>query len=251
MRSMILCRTNSSRKRSGPERIPASSRTTAFCRLPPRTSPRARSCSISRANPKVRAGEMREANSSGLKTKRQLLAAHDRVREVDLVGDREGGTVRLVDHPAVFPRDLDRAPTARSGPRAASWRSKPGGVEEAHEGEGGPVQDRDLGPFDLDEAVVQADTRRRRQDVLDGADRDSVVLEGRRVVEGGGRFEAGGDGAVGVVHAQENEPVVDRRGTEVGLGGMPRVQADSLDRDRGSQCRLLSHAFYTQSVRSQ
>ncbi len=247
---MILWRTNSSRKRSGPERMPASSRTTAFWRLPPRTRPRARSCAMSRAKPKVRAGEMRDANSSGLKTKVSSCRPDDRMGEVDLVGDRQGRAVRLVEHPPVPARDLDGSgSTIGCDERVLALEA--GGVEEAHEGQGGAVQDRNLGPLDLDQAVVQADAGGRREHVLDGPDRDAVVLEGRGVVEGGGRFEARGHGPIRVVHAQEDEAVIDRRRPEMGLGGMTRVQADPLDGDRRSQCRLLSHAFYTQSIRSQ
>src|SRR5262249_11277816 len=113
------------------------------------------------------------------------------------------------------------------------------------------VQDRDLGALDLDEAVVQADTGGRGENVFDGPDQDPVVLEGGCVVEGGGRFEASGDWPLGVVHPEENQTVIDGGRSEMGFGRMTRVQADALDGDRGPQCRLLSHAIYTQSIRSQ
>ena len=97
MRSRTLCRTNSSRKRSGPERIPVSSRTTALCRLPPAGEPARAQLLDLPGEPEGPGGGDARGELLGLNGEGQLLAAHDRVREVDLVGDREAGTVRLVD----------------------------------------------------------------------------------------------------------------------------------------------------------
>ena len=124
-------------------------------------------------------------------------------------------------------------------------------MEEADEGERRAVQDRDLGPLDLDQAIVQADAGGGGEHVLDRADRDAVVLERGGVVERRGGVEPGGNRTVRMVQPHEDEAVIDGRRTEMRLGWMARVQADALDGDCGSQCRLLSHAFYTQSIRSQ
>ena len=184
---------------------------------------------------------MRDANSSGLERERQLLAAHDRVREVDLVGDRQVGPVGHVLHPPVLADDL-HGRGQRERAREGVLPLEAGGVKEAHEGEGRAVEDRDLGALDLDEAVVQADAGGGRQGVLHGADRDLALLEGGRQVEARGGVQPGRDRAVRMLPPKEDEAIVGGRRMEMRAHRVPRMEAHAVDGDCRFERRLLAHA---------
>jgi hypothetical protein len=89
------------------------------------------------------------------------------------------------------------------------------------------------------------------EDVLDGADRHRAPLEGGGVVEGGRRVEPRGDGLLGVVAPDEHQAVVGRRGPKGGANRMTGVEADAVDGDCRSECRLLPHASSTCADASQ
>ena len=150
-----------------------------------------------------------------------------RARPRARIGDRQARAVRLEGHATILPLDFDGLrERERSDDRVLALET--GCMKEAHEGEGGSVDDRDFGAFDFDQAVVQADARRRRQDVLHCADGDAVTLEGGRKVERSRRFEPGRNHVIGVVPPDEDQPVVDRGRPEIRLDGMSRMKTDPL-----------------------
>ena len=236
-RSRILCRTNSSRKRSGPERMPVSSSTTAFCSDPPRARPRARSCLDFRAKPNVRAGAMRAAYSSGRTLQVRLWLPDVRMREVDLVGDRQAVAVGHVEDRLVAALDGELAVERRQAHRGV-LALEARGVEESDERQRRAVQDRDLRALDLDPAVVEPLAGGGREQVLHGADRDPVGRKRGGVVEGGGGSDARRDRRLGPVDADEDEAGVGRRRHEVRRHRVARVEADPFDRNPCFQCGL-------------
>ena len=252
MRSRTLWRTNSSRNRSGPERMPVSSRTTALCRLPPRArpaGPQLRDLAREAERPRRRdaRGELLGPEREG-----QLLAADDRMREVDLVGDGQAGAVRLVEHAAVVADDLDRLGRARSGRTRASCRSKPAAWKRRTKGRAEPSRIGTSGPSISIRQLSRPTPGRRREHVLDRADRDVAALEGGRVVEGGGRFEPRPGRLVRVVPPQEDEAVVDRRRVEMGPSRVAGMEADAVDRDGRSAVLLaVSCLLLRSSIASQ
>src|SRR5512143_412062 len=169
----------------------------------------------------------------------QRLPTDDRMREIDLVGDRQARPVRREDDAAVAARDLD-APVNHDRPHAGVLSLEAGGVKEADERESRAVQDRDFRSVDLDRAVVEALAGGGGEQVLDGADRNPARGQGRRVIEGrGGRQPRGDDGA-GAIETGEDEAVARRRGTEMSANGMARMESDTLDRNASAESRLSS-----------
>ena len=123
-----------------------------------RQSPRAQLRDLAREAEGPRRSDARR-EFLGPEREGQLLAAHDRMRKVDLVGDGQSGSVRLVEHAAVVADDLDRL-VELDRPDDGVLPLESGGVEQAHEGKGRAVDDRDFRTVDLDEAVVEAQARR-------------------------------------------------------------------------------------------
>ena len=68
-----------------------------------------------------------------------------------------------------------------------------GGVDEVHEGKRAAVDDRHFGAVDVDVDVGDAAGHERGEKMLDGADLDVVLADGRGVIEGGGRGLQGRD----------------------------------------------------------
>src|SRR6266498_1731144 len=175
---------------------------------------------------------------------RQALAADDRVRKIDLVGNGQSGPVRLERHAAVTANDRDGArERERTHPRRLSLET--GGVEEAHEGKRRAVQDRDLRSFDLDQAVVQALAGRRGKRVLDRPDGDTARGNRRGIVEGRRGREARRNSRTGMIESHEDESMVRRRRPEMRAHGMTGMKADPLDRNCGAQSRLRSQIART------
>ena len=109
------------------------------------------------------------------------LLAQGRVVEADAVAQPQLGGRRDA-HPLVVPAHLDRADDLEE---AARHRQGPqAGLEhEVDEGRGAAVQDRHLGPVELDAGVVHPQRIECRQQVLDGLDAGLAGGEPRGVVE--------------------------------------------------------------------
>ena len=221
-----------------------------MCSDPPRARP-ALAHRLDLAREAERAGG-RDARGEllGAQGERQLLAADDRVGKVDLVGDRQAGTVGDVLDVAVFAGDLHGARKSQR-PGQGVLPLEPGGVKEPDEGQRRAVDDRDLGALDLDQAVVETDAGGRRQRVLDGPDRDVAPLQGRRQVEARCRLQPRRDRAVRMLAPQEDQAVIGRRRVEMRPHRMAGVEADAVDGDRSLECRLLAHASSTNPDPSQ
>src|SRR6266545_3672991 len=170
---------------------------------------------------------------------RQALAADDRVRKIDLVGNGQSGPVRLERHAAVAANDLDRA-REREGAHPRRLSLEAGGVEEAHEGERRAIQDRDLRSFDLDQAVVQALAGRRGKRVLHRPDGDTARGNRRGIVEGRCGCEPRGNSRPGMIESHEDESMVRWGRSEMRAHGMAGMKSDPLDRNCGAQSRLRS-----------
>src|SRR6185369_671473 len=108
-----------------------------------------------------------------------------------------------------------------------------GRVDEVHEGERAAVDDRHFRTVDHDVDVGDAAGHRRREEMLDGADRDVVLADGGRVVEGGGGGLQGRDAKTVEISTDEVDAVAGGGGMQRDPGVDAGVQSDAGDADGG------------------
>src|SRR5947207_5310171 len=114
----------------------------------------------------------------------QRLPSDHGMAEIDLVLENQAICRGNADAFVAFD-DLDRLLDLEDRDLRAEGADA-GCVDEVHERERAAVDDRDFGTIDLDVDVGDAAGHDRRQEMLDGADRDVVLTDGGRVVERGG-----------------------------------------------------------------
>src|SRR3954447_3261982 len=167
----------------------------------------------------------------------QRLPSDDRVAEIDLV--LEDQAIRRRDADALLALDdLDRLLDPEDRDLGAEGADA-GGVDEMHERQRAAVDDRDFRTVDLDVDVGDAAGHDRREEMLDGADRDVVFADGGRVVEGGGGCLEGGDAEAVEVGADEGDATAGGSGMQRDAGVDAGVKSDAGDADGRVDCFAL------------
>ena len=187
----------------------------------------------------MRAGAIASVKLRGVSAEGERLVAQqgvveaDRVADLEVVGGAQPRALRAVHHLDLLP-DLDVEARHGEGPQ-------PRLVQEDDEGGGAAVEDRDLGAVDLHPHVVDTQPRERREQVLDGADRDATAAQGRGVVLAPdvGECRRDLDAHVG---ACEADAVLGRGGKQAQADGSSRVEPDARARDLASQGSTIDHA---------
>src|ERR1051325_510637 len=154
-----------------------------------------------------------------------LVVEDDAVLDRPAAGQAGGAALVAVD-------DFDRLGDAQDRHFGVELADA-GGVDEVHEREGAAIDDRDLGAVDEDVDVGHAAGVERGQEVLDGADRNVILADRRRVFERGRRGLQGRDAQAVEVRAHELDAVAGRRGVQLDARVDAGVHPDPGDADVG------------------
>jgi len=174
----------------------------------------------------------RHAQREGLVAQQRVIEA-DRVADLEVVGGSQARALRAVHHLDLL-ADLDVQARHGEGPQ-------PRLMQQHHEGSGAAVEDRNLGAVHLDPHVVDAQPRERREQVLDGADRDAGAAQGGRVVLAPDVRQRGRD-LDADVGAREADTVLGRGGEKAQAHGPSRMEPDAGTGDLAPQCSTIDHA---------
>src|SRR5262245_22966605 len=167
------------------------------------------------------------------------LMAKERVVEADAVGDLE--VIRWIQgNPLVAARDRDRPNDFQVPPRHLQ-RLRARFLNQVHEWRRAAVHDRHFRRIQLDQHVIDVQADERREEVLDGVDRNLIPREPRRPLDPGEVLHGGWDLMVAEVAPAEPNPESRRRRLERELNLVAGVKTNSNTGDGTAEGSLYVH----------
>lgn len=148
----------------------------------------------------------------------QRVVEPDGVADPKVVGGEKADGLAAADDLEGL-EDLEVLPLHRQGSQARF-------VDEDHEGSSAAVEDRHLGAVHLHDGVVDAQSVKRRKEMLDGLDGGTVAGERGRVIETGEILQRRGDLDAAIDSAKQYATAGGCR-LELEAHRLPRMQPDA------------------------